>query len=164
MESIIYTNIICRYGLYILYSGFAIYSIYILIKLIKGLKPDINKINEENKSLKELIYAYCFIFTLTIIPIAGWIFMSSIHIPALPSILSKEFTTVECISEYGEPKDQGGRLFFAGGRLVCHDKNNKEIRINYFDNIELGEGHKLVIKYFKYINIGYIDSIDGQDI
>lgn len=164
MESVIYTNVICRYGLYILYSGFAICLIYFFIKTINAMIIDFKNTKKANEPLKGLTLAYCFIFTLIIIPIAGWIFMSSIHIPALPSILSKEFTTVECISEYGEPKDQGGRLFFAGGRLVCHDKNNKEIRINYFDNIELGEGHKLVIKYFKYINIGYIDSIDGQDI
>ena len=164
MESIVYTNIICRYGLYILYSGFAILILINFIKACIPIKKDINNLIKKNVAISKIIAFYAFgtIFILT--PVFGWVYLSIFNIPALPSVLSKEFTTIECISEYGEPKDQGGRLFFAGGRLVCHDKNNKEIRINYFDNIELGEGHKLVIKYFKYINIGYIDSIDGQDI
>ena len=164
MESIVYTNIIYRYAIYIFFTIFAIYSIYFFIKTINAMIIDFKNTKKANEPLKGLTLAYCFIFTLTIIPIAGWIFISSIHIPALPSILSKEFTTVECISKYGYPENSGGRHYYAGGRLVCYDKNNKEIRINYFDNIEFDEGHKLVIKYFKYINIGYIDSIDGQDI
>ena len=164
MESIVYTNITYQYILYLIS---VIFAVYMLINIIKGfipIKKEVKELIKKNVAMSKIIAFYTIIPLLMSLPILGCIFLSTFFIPALPNILSKEFTTVECISEYGEPEDQGGRLFFAGGILVCRDENNKEIEINYFDNIELGEGHKLVIKYFKYIDIGYIDSIDGQDI
>lgn len=164
MESIVYTNIIYRYGIYIFFTIFAICILINIIKAYIPIKKDINNLIKKNVSLSKIITFYTFGTIFMLIPVFGWLYVSFFYIPALPSILSKEFTTVECISKYGYPENSGGRRYYAGGRLACQDKNNKEIKINYFDNIELGEGHKLVIKYFKYIDIGYIDSIDGQDI